>query len=634
MNAKFSSRPAYAFLCGAVALALSSSQVVGEARVFRSNDDVELEAVFKGVDGKGATLERASDGKVFTVPLERLSDEDQQWIRDWEERRQPEEPLPAVVHPLGWTRLTIHDPSRRATCAFVGVQSANSSGFAYAANLYLPKGTWLQLQGDEMNGASDSLVLFDGESDWFVEQGEGELRLRTAPEGEARVVGISWGNRTTPEQKERAVEAIEQGACVEIYSEDLPEMVAQRLKPVAMVLNQRSEAVDWKSLPKSIRALHLVASNPEVSLAGIEQLENLEYFKFWGGSIEGLAALSSLPKLRSLSLSGTLSLEEIKNFGTLTGLRHLALSERTQEKLPTDAFDCLGQLKKLETFSMGSHWVHDKYISPVRTLQNSPRLTSFEFNTKFFGEGRFLEQLPNLFSVELLNRRIDASYIEKLMQGGHFKHLQKLETRSSLSVGDLPQLQDLTITCLPGADFTSVGSLPELRTLELSFATTEHLAHLLKHPNLSAVESLYLYASDEAQLDALAAMPNLKRLELEVGKRESLDLSLFKDLKALELSKGSQLKKLTLPSQLQELGVRNMDVLDFREGTPLPYLRRFTAARCEGLVSLDGLGACPELTDLSLQYCPVLRSISGLDEGAALERCFIRKCGDLPDRNR
>ncbi|MGJ8724761.1 MAG: hypothetical protein ACSHYB_09415 [Roseibacillus sp.] len=621
-------------LCGAFVLGLSCSSVFGEARVFHSSDGVELEAVFKGTDGKAATLERASDGKVFAVPLERLSKEDQRWIRDWEERRRPDEPMPAVVHPLGWTQLTIHDLSRQATCSFVGVQSANASSYAYTANLYLPKGVWLSLGGDQMKGASDSLVLFDGERDWFVEQGERELRLKTAPEGVARVVGISWGNRTTPEQKERAVEAIELGACVEIYSEDLPEMVAQKLKPIAMVLNQRSEAVDWKSLPKSLRALHLNASNPEVSLAGIEQLENLEYFKFWGGSLKGLPTLSELPELRSLAVGGILSLEEIKSLGTLTGLRHLAVSERTKENLPADTFNCLGQLKELETFSMGSHWIHDKYISPDRTLENSPRLTTFEFNTKFFGEGRFLEHLPKLFSVELLNQRIDAPFIERLMQEGHFKHLQKLETRSSLPVGDLPQLQELTIACLPGADFRSVGSLPQLRTLQLQFATTEHLAYLLEHPNLSGVESLSLLVAEETQLEALAAMPNLRRLQLELGKRESLDLSLFKGLKAVELFRGKQLKKLTLPPQLQELGVRNMDALDFSEATPLPYLRRLTADRCQGLLSLDGLGACPELTDLRLQYCPELRSTSGLDEVKSLERCSIRGCGEVANQNR
>ena len=68
-------------------LALTSSM---SGRTWTSSDGKTLEADFVSTDGNSVTLKRARDGKDFTIPLDRLSEEDQVFVR--EEAEKPQAP--------------------------------------------------------------------------------------------------------------------------------------------------------------------------------------------------------------------------------------------------------------------------------------------------------------------------------------------------------------------------------------------------------------------------------------------------------------------------------------------------------------------------------------------------------------
>lgn len=67
------------------------------ARTWTATDGRSLEADFVSATGTEVTLKRTSDGKVFTLPISRLSDEDQKFISEKSSSETPEPADPAPI---------------------------------------------------------------------------------------------------------------------------------------------------------------------------------------------------------------------------------------------------------------------------------------------------------------------------------------------------------------------------------------------------------------------------------------------------------------------------------------------------------------------------------------------------------
>lgn len=85
--------PLYRFLCGAAAVLSLLGAIPARARTWTSSDGRALDAEFVSVSGNTVTLKRAGDGKSFTLPLEKLSAPDQEWIKTSAATATPAKPL-------------------------------------------------------------------------------------------------------------------------------------------------------------------------------------------------------------------------------------------------------------------------------------------------------------------------------------------------------------------------------------------------------------------------------------------------------------------------------------------------------------------------------------------------------------
>ena len=73
--------PLYRFLSITSAALAMFAAIPVQARTWTSSDGRSLEAEFVAKSGNTVTLKRANDGKSFTLPLDKLSDADQEWIK-------------------------------------------------------------------------------------------------------------------------------------------------------------------------------------------------------------------------------------------------------------------------------------------------------------------------------------------------------------------------------------------------------------------------------------------------------------------------------------------------------------------------------------------------------------------------
>lgn len=64
-----------------------------EARTWTSSDGKSLEAEFLSASETEVTLKRDTDGKTFTLPLSRLSEDDQEFVKDQESTPEPAAPI-------------------------------------------------------------------------------------------------------------------------------------------------------------------------------------------------------------------------------------------------------------------------------------------------------------------------------------------------------------------------------------------------------------------------------------------------------------------------------------------------------------------------------------------------------------
>ncbi len=72
--------PLYRFFSITSAALAMFAAIPVQARTWTSSDGRSLEAEFVAKSGNTVTLKRANDGKSFTLPLDKLSDADQEWI--------------------------------------------------------------------------------------------------------------------------------------------------------------------------------------------------------------------------------------------------------------------------------------------------------------------------------------------------------------------------------------------------------------------------------------------------------------------------------------------------------------------------------------------------------------------------
>lgn len=620
-------------------LVLLPTGVEAKPRTFNSKDGKSLDAEMIEATETSVILRRTSDGKDFTLAVDRLSEVDQKWISDWRARRAP------VAHPLGWKRLRIHAQTPDVLLGHATIFGNGMRKVLDTEEIYLPVGAWVDLRVSWEGRSLESLIRYDGAADWYVEGASNKILLRNRGDGPPHVAAVEFtstedGVVTSREGKPLTVKecaaAIATGAVVSTRAPALGELAKAQVNPEALILQLSAEAIKWHQIPRSVRALSIYGSSEAtLDLTGIPMLTQLEHLQIVSGKITGMEALQQLPKLELLSVRSIAEPDQIAHLGTLTNLRHLAFLEQSKSPLPEDAFDCVGELTRLESAFLGSHDANDKHVNPGKAFRNCPNLTIYHLNQKSITDkGAFMEHLPKLTQADFAGGMIPSERALKLMDAGHFKHVMVLEAPPFYPLRNLPNLQRLITGVYPeGKNFDKFEELPSLREITLISPRNEDLPKLAAHPTFAKVEKLTLSHTRANDFSGLRAMPALDHLVLFYSPDSRADLSALNSLETVTITACSKLAELILPASLEELRAYSANALGFESTAPLPHLRRLYLENCGAVKTLAPLAPCPELTHLSLLDCKQLAATGGLEKGGRIERCVIHGCDGIKARS-
>ncbi|MES2657659.1 MAG: hypothetical protein V4689_03520 [Verrucomicrobiota bacterium] len=620
-------------------LVLLPAGLHAKPRKFSSSNGKTLEAEIVEATDTNVTLRRASDAKDFTLPVDRLSEEDRVWIKDWRVREAP------VPYPLGWKRLRFHGESPGLLFAHATIFG---NGMSYMENdneIYLPVGAWIKLEVFRFQHTMECIIRYDGSPDWYVEDARGKFLIRNRQDGPQRVVAVEYQGsddnsesigRAKPLTLKECAAAVAAGAGVTTNSSVLGDLAKLNVSPESLDLRVGSEGVLWGQIPPGVRALSISGASGKIDFNGIEVLTRLEHLEIDTKEITGMESLQKLPKLELLSVRAMAGSDQVAHLGKLTKLRHLAFLENSTGPFPENAIDCVGELTRLESAFLGSHDANDKRVNPGKAFANCPNLTIYHLNQKSITDnGAFIERLPKLTEADFAGGMVPQERALKLMDSGHFKYVRLLKTPASYPVRNLPNLQHLFTSIYPnGKNFDKFETLPSLREININGTRSEDLPILAAHTAFAKVGKLTLSHPRAEDLSGLREMPSLDHLVLFYSPATRADLSALASLEKVTVTACSSLAELTLPDSLENLRVHTAGALDFGPASPLPHLRQLHFEHCESLKTIAPLAPCPELTRLSLLDCKQLTTTAGLEKGSKIQRCVIQGCGKIPDRQK
>jgi len=388
----------------------------------------------------------------------------------------------------------------------------------------------------------------------------------------------------------------------------------------------RLHAVGGKITDEGLRFLSALTNLEELELGGLSRVEG-----------PGLSHLKNLRNLKSLHLSiPGIEQDLLKHIRTLQRLRHLKAGIEVKD---ADLANLSG-LRELESLELHSRvsdvgLLHLESLGKLRSL----RLSFLDVRTGLAPLSK-LEQLEELsLGIETMNDEHLAAlkHLPKLAwlycsvrdasAVGQIKSLKSLvltfsgtapKTGRLVGIGQLNNLEELTIVCHPGSDFTSqelacLKPLSKLRTLRLNTRTSDDtLAELAKLKQLVEIELNGQNDITDAGLASLKALPHLRHLQIALDGSPITDVGLahigeLKELTGLELRGKAKsvgdagIAHLHGLSKLQKLNLSRLDIGD----SSLVHLRNLrnlreldlatTAITDKGLGNLAGLSQLQRL---------------------------------------
>lgn len=616
-------------------------------RPFTSTDGKTLHGTLVSADDATVTLNRAADDREFTLPIERLSKPDQEYIERWRAKTAP------VEHPLGWKRLKIHAPPRTEIawgCDTIPLTAECE------ATIELPVGAWLKIECSALRHRVIALKRFGGESDWFIGNTTNpQITVSTERGKPGDVIGIFVGSGQVDAQgvtrirpgdqvfvaDQQTLQAIQAGASVYGSEPYLKSLLASGAEPRAIVLEGDGSMIAWEDLPPDLEAIDRTVRGP-VALAGIEALEKLQALSLdstersgaGARPISGVAALSEIPELTSVTLAGTLTPDELSALGGASELSYLAVTNQALDPgYMDDTFGFLGALGALEVIRFPNLSIGSVTIPPP-VAKSCPRVTSYGF-TGLSWEA-FTADLPNLTRLSTASGLLRREDAEDLMDSGHFQHVRELYFAGHFALTNLPELHTLKTRAGVALDrLTHSGPLPKLRTLQLEVFTAEELEKLSTLAIAKTVERIELLSTTgltDEHFVALAKFPALTELSLDAQMRpvpKIIDLGRMPDLRALSIKFASRRGAIDAIINMDRLVSLRLDTcsvkkLSARSGCPI--LESLIVEGDQALADLTGLRNCPKLRTLYVQTSAPLNS-GRLENSPKLQSAMLFHAG-------
>ncbi|MFJ6284659.1 hypothetical protein ACIQHF_16570 [Pseudarthrobacter oxydans] len=429
------------------------------------------------------------------------------------------------------------------------------------------------------------------------------------------LANIVWEKLSTPRDQRRTITAEQMASLTgDLY--------------ISTYRNQRRKLnLEGMQYATNIDALILHPIDDEVDLTPIAGLANLRRLEIRGGTgISNIDAIATLDGLQNLALA---HLANVKDFRPLAGLERLARLELTSlsDELEFDSISGLTGLTKLEVGHM-SRFTDVTGISNVRQLRELVLYSTANLED--------LSPLDKLGRLEKL--RLEDTHIRGLGKVGRLKALKSLVLRNVSGVedlealGDLGGLAELELTAVrldsykyePGSlDLGPLHQLNTLKKLKLSeggaFTGFNNWAAITSLTRLVEIE----VAGSSHWDGVLEAISNLAGLEI-------LRISATVMPHLAPLAALQQLRRLELQGEL--LDGRPATLRDLEELSALPRLQTLVLSTCEGWRLLRDIGRFEALTHLELKNCTFsddYEDLSPLANLTSLETLVLSKNSKL-----
>ena len=386
---------------------------------------------------------------------------------------------------------------------------------------------------------------------------------------------------------------------------------------------------------QSLKVLDMASSRmTDAGLASIAKLRSLEVMHLEGNdamSNDGLKALTQLPALRHLRLTGPFTDRAMMHLAAAPALRVLWLDTTNV----TDAgLQRLSQSKSIERLCL--HWLDKITDRGVAHLKNMPQLRGLDVQHARLSDAslELLATMPNLDYLHLSNEGPTDAGVAHLSKLTGLKYLwvdcasnSPLTNESLRVIGGLRGLEGLHIS---GTGFTAEGieslfGLKGLRVLSFSASDVDN-SYLPQFANLKSLRHLswgFRTNTTLSGLKALSGLSGLESLDVKQIRQDNggLDLSGLKNLKDLKLGMCIQAKvgdkyvrvyDAWRDSDLASLsGLTNLEWLSLSG----PGIGDDGVKYLAPLINMENLsiGGSPNLTDKALKYLAGMRELRILD---------------------
>lgn len=329
---------------------------------------------------------------------------------------------------------------------------------------------------------------------------------------------------------------------------------------IKMMLFEHSEFTDSKTLHyfTALEHVEFYSYPHQHGLKDLKELlllkKQLKKLKIDEDEVENLEAIKEFTALESLKLCDVKSIKTVKNIVELQKLSKLRVYI-TIEPEPTKPIAInLKQLKNLEVLDfMGAnsyHFTGFKQLTKLKklvldcecTIDDISELHRLEYLT--LEKSIDVNRLPNLPSLKTLVLEVNKEYeINSLEHLNNLENL-KIDNTAKIQLGSLPKLKVLYIKSdLDIENTTSFDNLPNLEQLDLSCMALTMVNKLDKLQNLkildlsendlksieglqylNSLEQLNLYANELTDIRVLNMLPNLKEVNLSGNAAENDEL--------------------------------------------------------------------------------------------------------------
>lgn len=316
-----------------------------EVRDFTNKDGRAIRAEIVSVKGDSVELELSRNKKVYSVSIGDLIESDQEYIEQWAQSQ----------HPYGWVKVKV---SAEGDYSQMKISRLGDQYFTLSPEgreFYIPLSSYIDVQFDM--GAGGVAVHADSAHFHFESEGGRVFVTEANSRGRRQISSRAFSAKeelsVSKEDVQHTMEVAENGDMIRLGKVD-SHFTTRDFKAKGLHLEITSEGVDWRKIWKGGKRLKVTSRGDitKLDLGGIGYLDSLEELELHFDVLVNLSELKQLENLRSLTLIGSFSQEQLEELGDMKKLEHLSITQQNEVFANRSAYDFLSLLIGLHSLTL------------------------------------------------------------------------------------------------------------------------------------------------------------------------------------------------------------------------------------------------------------------------------------------